>query len=584
MKMKIGIRPIIDGRRKGIRESLEGLTMAMAEKAKALIEKNCFYLDGTPVQCVIADTTIGGNKESALCREKFSKENVIATLSVTSCWCYGTETMDTDPLDLKAVWGLNSPSRPGAVYLAAVMAAHAQLGLPAFAIYGKDVQKPEEEIPSDVAEQIIIFCQMAAGIGEMRGRAYVNIGGVAMGIMGSYCDISFFKDYLGMRTEFVDMSEVKRRLELGIFDNNEFKKALIYVKENLKEGFDKNCKPKSREEKDADWETVVKMTLIVRDLIIGNTKLAKDGWIEESNGHDGLLGGFQGQRQWTDFMPNGDFTEAILNSCFDWNGIRAPLTLATENDTLNGISMLFGRMATGGAALFADVRSFWNEESIEKFTGVKVQGMAKQGVIHLINSGSACLDAIGCCKDKDGMPIMRRWWETTKDDVSLYLKKTVWCPADLDYFRGGGYSSRFETEAEMPITMIRINIVKGIGPTMQLAEGYTVKLPTKAADEIWKITDYTWPSTFVTPILKDKYGFRSVHQFMSCWGANHTAMVYGHVGRELIALACMLRIPVVLHNVDADQIFAPRSFLSFGQAGSDDSYFNACRAYGPLYK
>lgn len=587
MKCKIGIRPIIDGRRGGIRESLEEVCMNMARAAAALIESECFHPDGTNVECVISDTTIGGYAEAAACAEKFAKENVVGTLSVTPCWCYGTETMDTDPMTVKAVWGLNATERPGAVYLAAVMAAHAQLGLPAFAIYGKDVQAMSDtSVPEEVKNKILAFAKCAIAVGEMRNKAYVNIGGVAMGIMGSYCDVNFFKDYLGLRAEFVDMSEITRRMDLEIYDKEEFERAIKWVRNNCREGFDKNRpeKKKSRSEKDADWEYVVKMTMIIRDIVKGNPKLKEIGREEESNGHNGILGGFQGQRQWTDYMPNGDFAEALLNTNFDWNGKRPPLTFATENDGLNGVSMLFGTLLTGIPSVFADVRTFWSPEALAKETGWKPEGASANGFIHLINSGAASLDGTGAAVDTGGCHVMKKWWEVSDKDIENCLKATEFCPADRDYFRGGGYSSKFFTAYEMPVTLIRLNIVKGLGPVLQIAEGTTCVPPEEVTEKIWKRTDYTWPTTFFAPRLTGSGSFSSVYKMMSDWGSNHGAFAYGHIGSELITLASMLRIPVSLHNVPEDKIFRPHSFSYFGTSDKEGADYRACAAYGALYK
>lgn len=585
MKPRIGIRAIIDGRRGGAREGMESICSEMALKAKRIIEENCFYLDGTPVECVIGNTTIGGFSEASQVEEQFSKENVTATLSVTSCWCYGTETMDTNPMTTKAVWGLNNPVRPGAVYLAAVMAAHAQKGFPAFSIYGKDVQSSDDPtVPEDVKAKIIQFAQCAVAIGQLKNRSYVNIGAVSMGIMGSYCDHHFFQEFLGLRPEFVDSSEISRRIQLEIYDHEEYNKALAWVKENCKEGFDKNEKHKTREETDKDWEYVVKMTLIVRDIIQGNPKLVEIGRDEEARGHNGLFGGFQGQRQWTDFLPNGDFTEAILNSSFDWNGKRQPLILATENDGLNGTAMYFGQAITGQPAVFADVRTYWSPKSIEQFTGWVPEGKSKNGFIHLINSGSAALDGTGVAQNEKMQHCIKSWWKTTAEEQKKMMELTEWCAADRLYFRGGGFSSRFITNYEMPLTLIRVNIIDGVGPVLQIAEGYSCVVPEKVADIIWKITDYTWPTTFFAPRLMDKNGFRDVHSFMSNWGANHGAFVSGHIGKDIITLASMLRIPVALHNVDDSLIFRPHSFGGFGTENLESADYRATKFYGPLFK
>lgn len=583
-KPKIGIRPVIDGRWGGIREGLEEQTMGMAKAAAELIG-TLRYPDGTPVECVIADSTIGGGQEAAACHEKFSHEGVCATLSVTPCWCYGSETMDLDPLTVKAVWGFNGTERPGAVYLAAVMAAHAQRGLPAFSIYGHDVKDMDDRsIPEDVAEKILRFAKGAISVGMMRNRAYVNIGGVAMGIAGSFCDAEFMQNYFGIRAEWVDMSEIIRRVDLGIYDHDEFEKALKWTKANCKEGFDKNANPHSQERKEYEWEYVVKMTLIARDILVGNPKLAEMGFHEEAMGRNGILGGFQGQRMWTDYSPNGDFMEAILNSSFDWNGIREPYVFATENDTLNGLSMLFLHMLTNRAAVFADVRTYWSPEAVKRVTGKTITGVGENGFIHLINSGAAALDGSGRQKDKDGNAVMKEWWNITEEDVKACLEATEWCPADLGYFRGGGFSSTFQTKGVMPVTMLRINLVAGVGPVLQLAEGYTVDLPEDVDKTLLQRTDPTWPSTWFAPRLTGKGAFTDVYSVMANWGANHGAFTYGHVGADILTLASMLRIPVNMHNVDESKIFRPQCWASFGTEDKEGADFRACKTYGPIYK
>ena len=582
---KIGIRPTIDGRWGGIREGLEEQTMNMARSAKALIEANVFYADGTPAQCIISPCTIGGGAEAARCADFFSTQNVCATLSVTPCWCYGSETMDLDPLTIKAVWGFNGTERPGAVYLAAVMAAHAQRGLPAFSIYGHDVKDMDDTaVPEDVAEKILRFAHCAVAVGQMRNKAYVGLGAVGMGIAGSYCDADFFQNYLGIRAEWVDMSEILRRIELEIYDHAEYEKALAWAKTHCKEGWDKNQKPHSSEKKEKEWETVVKMTLIIRDIMLGNDKLNEIGRHEEALGRNAILGGFQGQRMWTDWQPNGDFSEAILNSSFDWNGKKQPLTLATENDGLNGMAMLLGKLLTGTASLFADVRTYWSPEAVERVTGIRPTGLAKNGFIHLINSGAAALDGTGLSTDETGRQVIKKWWEVNDKDIEAMTKATDWCPADLGYFRGGGFSSHFKTQAEMPVTLIRLNIVSGIGPVLQLAEGYTVTLPDEIHNKLDMRTDPTWPTTWFAPTLTGKDSFKDVYSVMANWGANHGSLTYGHIGKDLITLASMLRIPVSLHNVADADIYRPHSWAAFGTKDLESADYRACTAYGPLYK
>ena len=584
---KIGIRPTIDGRMNGVRESLEDQTMGMARSVAALLSGRLRYADGSPVECVIADTTIGRVAEAAACAEKFVREGVAITVTVTPCWCYGSETMDMDPHTIKAVWGFNGTERPGAVYLAAVLAAHAQKGLPAFGIYGHDVQDADNQvIPADVEEKLLRFARAAVAAASMRGKSYLSIGAVCMGIAGSIVNPDFFEDYLGMRCEGIDEVEIIRRMDRGIYDHEEFEKALAWAKAHCKEYDDVCNRPdlkKTREEKDADWAFVVKMALIIRDLLQGNPKLKELGFGEESLGHNAILGGFQGQRQWTDFYPNGDFAEAILNSSFDWNGIRKPFVLATENDSLNGVAMLLGHLVSQGPAIFADVRTYWSPEAVKRVTGEPLTGPAAGGIIHLINSGAASLDGSGQCAI-DGKPAMKPFWEISPEEADACLDATVWVPANREYFRGGGFSSKFLSKGGMPCTMIRMNIVKNLGPVLQLAEGWTVDVSEKQFRILDDRTDKGWPTTWFAPRLDlSKRPFKDVYSVMDNWGANHGAIVYGHVGADLITLCSMLRIPVCMHNVPEKDIFRPSTWRAFGMDPEGADY-RACAAYGPLFK
>ena len=585
----IGIRPTIDGRRGKIkvRESLEDQTMNMAKSAAKLIEENVFYSNGEHVKVIIADTTIGRVAEAAACEDKFKKAGVDITLTVTPCWCYGAETMDMNPLTIKAVWGFNGTERPGAVYLASVLATHAQKGLPAFGIYGHEVQEADDtSIPSDVQEKMLRFARAAVAVATMRGKSYLQIGSVTMGIGGSIISPEFFEEYLGMRVESVDEVEIIRRMEKGIYDEKEYQKALKWVKEKCKPDFDKNPKEmqKTAAEKEKDWEFTAKMACIIKDLYNGNKNLPQ-GCEEEAVGHNAIVGGFQGQRQWTDFYPNCDFPESILNSSFDWNGAREPYILGTENDTLNATSMLFMKLLTGRAQMFADVRTYWSGEAVKRVTGYEIEGKAKEadGFIHLINSGACCVDACGEVKDERGNAVMKKWWEVTDKDIDTMMNATTWPYADLGYFRGGGYSSRFVTRAEMPATMIRLNLIKGLGPVLQIVEGWTVKLPDEVTDKLWKRTDYTWPCTWFTPRVTGKGAFKSAYDVMNNWGANHGAISYGHIGADLITMCSMLRIPVCMHNVDEKDIYRPAAWNAFGMDKEGQDY-RACAAYGPLYK
>lgn len=583
---KVGIRPVIDGRERGVRESLENQTMEMARAAARLISDNIRFPGGERVECVIADTTIGGVAEAALCADKFEREGVGVSLTVTPCWCYGTEVMDTNSMIPKAIWGFNGSERPGAVYLAAALAGYTQKGLPAFGIYGKDVKDAgDNSIPEDVKEKILRFTRSALAVAQMKGKTYLSLGYTSMGIAGSMVNPDFFQDYLGMRTEFVDMTEVIRRLEQGIYDSVEFDKAIAWTKANCIEGEDIN-KPANqgdRARKDWEWEIVVKMTLIMRDLMIGNPRLKELGFGEEAFGRNAIAGGFQGQRQWTDYYPNGDFTEAILCSSFDWNGIREAFVFATENDSLNAAPMLFGHLLTNTAQIFSDVRTYWSPDSVKRVTGKELTGIASQGVIHLINSGPTALDATAHQRDSKGSPALKPFWEITAEEVELHLKNTRFCAANREYFRGGGYSTQFKTAGEMPVTMSRVNLVKGLGPVLQIAEGYTAVLDDEVHQILDRRTDPTWPTTWFVPRLTGSGPFKDVYSVMANWGSNHGAISYGHIGADLITLASMLRIPVCMHNVAEEDIFRPSAWNAFGSEKEAADY-KACETYGPVYR
>lgn len=582
---KIGIRPVIDGRRKGVRESLEEQTMTMAKNAARFISENVIHANGMPVECVLADTCIGGVAEAAQAAQKFEEEGVGVSLTVTPCWCYGSETMDMHPWYPKAIWGFNGSERPGAVYLAATKAAHEQKGLPVFAIYGSEVQDAgDESIPEDVQEKILLFIKAGLAQAEIRGKSYLSIGSVSMGIVGSMIQEDFFEDYLGMRCEAVDMSELIRRMEEEIYDKDEFELAKHWVENYCKEGEDINAEAirQSRERKDENWDTVIKMTLIIRDLMIGNQKLNDIGYGEEALGYNAIASGFQGQRQWTDHFPNGDFSEAILNSSFDWNGIREPFIVATENDTLNAVCMLLGHLMTNSASIFGDIRTFWSPDSVKRVTGHELTGKASGGIIHFLNSGSASLDGTGRQKE-NGQSVMKPFWEISSEEAKACLDATKWCPANLEYFRGGGYSSQFLTEGEMPVTMTRINLVKGLGPILQIAEGFTVDIPQDVHETLNRRTDPIWPTTWFVPKLTGSGPFRDVYSVMNNWGSNHGVLNYGHVGDAFITLASMLRIPVSMHNVPDERIFRPSAWAAFGTKDMESADFRACTNFGPLF-
>lgn len=583
---KIGIRPTIDGRQRGVRESLEEQTMQMAKEVQNLLERTLKYPNGASVECVIADSTIGGVKEAVDCKEKFQGENVGLTITVTPCWCYGLETMDLNNQIPHAVWGFNGTERPGAVYLAAVLAAFAQKGIPAFGIYGEHVQEAtDESIPTDVQEKLLRFTKSALVVSQMKDQSYLSMGSVSMGIAGSIVKDDFFQEYLGMRNEYVDMTEFTRRINEEIYDKAEYQKALDWTRENINVGFDKNPDDLkfTKEEHEYNWETVVKMALIARDLMVGNPKLSELGFDEESMGHQAIVAGFQGQRQWTDHFPNGDYMETMLNSTFDWNGKRAPYILATENDNNNGVSMLFNYLLTNTAQIFADVRTYWSPESVERVTGHKLEGKAAKGIIHLKNSGASALDGNGE-QEINGKPAMKPFWEVTDKEVQKMLNQTTFHPADKQYFRGGGFSTKYLTKGGMPMTMTRLNIVKGLGPVLQIAEGYSVDLPDEVHDKIDNRTDATWPTTWFAPNLTGKGAFKDVYSVMDYWGSNHGAISYGHIGADLLTLASMLRIPVNMHNVDENNVFRPHVWSMFGTDNPESADFRACGNFGPIYK
>ena len=581
---KVGIRPVIDGRENGVRESLEDQVMNLAKAAAEFIEGNLRFPSGEKVECVIADTCIGGVAEAAMCADKFKKSGVGVSLTVTPCWCYGTEVMDTDPLMPKAVWGFNGTERPGAVYLAAALAGYTQKGLPTFGIYGRDVQDAgDTRIPEDVQAKILRFVKAALAVAQMNGKSYLSVGYSSMGIAGSQVDAGFLQKYLGIRTEYVESIEILRRIDQDIYDQEEYEKAMAWTKENCKEGKETNANPRTAGQKEEEWKKVVKMTIIFRDMMVGNPKLVEMGYREEGLGRNAIFGGFQGQRQWTDYQPNGDFLEAILNTSFDWNGIRQAFVVATENDYLNGVSMLFGHLLTNTSQIFSDVRTFWSPDAVKRVTGKELTGLAKDGIIHLINSGSTTLDATGQQKDSEGNSVMKPFWDITEEDKAKCLENTAWCPADLGYFRGGGFSSLFKTEAEMPVTMCRVNMVDGLGPVLQLAEGWTVELPGDIHKVLDERTNPTWPTTWFVPRTTGEGNFKDVYEVMANWGANHGAISYGHIGADLITLASILRIPVSMHNVDEKDIFRPSAWSAFG-SDKEAADYKACENYGALYK
>jgi L-fucose/D-arabinose isomerase len=582
---RVGIRPTIDGRRGGVRESLEKQTLALAQRVADLISTNLRYPNGTPLVCVVPDSCIGGASEAQAVAEHFERENVGVSLTVTPCWCYGSETMDQNPYLPKAIWGFNGTERPGAVYLAAVLAGHSQKGWPAFGIYGRDVQDVGDDyIPADVMEKLLQFTRAAMAVALIRGKSYLAMGGTSMGIAGSIVDQSFFERTLGMRVESIDMTEFVRRMDRKIYDTEEYERALAWVKQNCPEGKDYNP-PKTQRGRtclDQEWEKSVQMALIARDLMVGNPALEKLGFGEESLGHQAVVAGFQGQRQWTDHFPNGDFMEAILNSSFDWNGRREPYMLATENDALNGVTMLMGHLLTNTAQLFADVRTYWSPAAVKRVSGHELKGVAAGGFLHLINSGPATLDGTGQ-QSLGTEPALKPFWEITEEEVGKCLRATSWHPSITEYFPGGGWSTRYTTKGGMPVTIARINLVYGLGPALQIAEGWTVDLPDQVHDMLDQRTSPTWPTTWFVPRTGGSGVFRDVYSVMNAWGANHCALSYGHIGSDLVTMASILRIPVCMHNLSPETIFRPSYWNAWGTQDTEAADFQACRVLGPLY-
>ncbi len=580
---KIGIRPTIDGRENGVRESLEVQTMTMANTLKSHIENNYCYPDGTPVQVVVAESTIGRYKEATDCEELFEKNNVCASITVTPCWCYGMEVIDLHPTRIKAVWGFNGTERPGAVFLNAVLSAHNQLGLPAFGIYGSEVMDNDRtDIPDDVIPKIDKFIKGALAVGQLKNKSYLQIGGVSMGIAGSLVDFSLFQKYFNMNVVQVDMIEIMRRIDEGIFNPNEFETARAWVSENCTEIPDINKEHLKLTDLEIEegLDFVTKMTLIIKDMMHGNEWLRNNGYNEEGLGNNSIAGGFQGQRQWTDYLPNGDFSETILNSSFDWNGPKSPTILSTENDALNGITMLFGHLLTNTAQVFCDVRTYWSPEAIKNLGNFTIDENLEDGMLHLINSGSAALDGTGKMRDENGNPVIKPFYDVTDEDMKNCLQATKWPVANREYFRGGGFSTNYLSEGEIPFTMTRVNLVNG-EPSIQIIEGKSIEISNDLYNAINDRTDPTWPSTFFIPNENTPL---STYEVMNNWGANHCVLTYGHVGDLFITLASMLRIPVSLHNIEEDRIYRPTMWTHYGTLDKTGSDFRTCEKLGPLYE
>lgn len=582
---KIGIRPIID-RRKRVKAALKEMTMALAHEAAAVISSSVRNPDGSPSEVIVFDTCISGLPEAARCSEQFRKEGVGVIVTVASGWCYPLETMETDPAVPHAVWGFNGTERPGAVYLAALHAAHNQKGLPVFKIYGRHIQDSgERSLPEDVQDKLTRFARAGLAAALLRGKSYLSIGSVSMGIAGCVVNEDFYRRYLGMTNAYVDMTEVTRRLDAGIYDPEEFKTAMDWVSRFCREGPDPNAEEERipADRKRAGWETSVKMAMIVRDLMTGNPRLAQLGFEEEAYGYNAIASGFQGQREWTDHNPSADVLEAVLCSSFDWNGIREPYTVATENDNLNAVTMLFNHYLSHTAQIFADVRAYWSPETVRRVTGWTPEGPGTGGFIHLINSGPAALDGTGE-QSREGRPVMKPHWEISMEEAEACLAATSWRPTYMDQFAGGGYSTDFTTKGGMPVTMSRINLVDGLGPVLQLAEGYTLELPEDVHDALDLRTTPTWPTTWFVPnTVPGDPVFEDVYAVMEAWGSNHCAVSYGHIGADLITLASILRIPVNMHNVGRSRLFRPSAWSAFGTKDPEGADFRACTAYGPLY-
>jgi len=582
----IGIRAVIDPRRK-VYNRTYGQTQDMASSVADYLSDHVKYPNSLPLKCVVYQKCVSNIVEAQECSDYFKHLNVGAVITVATGWCYPLETMLLDAGIPHAVWGFNGTERPGAVFLAALTAACNLKGLPMFKIYGKEVrEKDDKRIPEDVGRKLLSFTRAALAASLMKGKSYLSLGTVSMGISGCISDELFFQQYLGMRISYVDMSEIQRRMNKGIYDPEELSKAIEWFSNNCKEGVDYNDPSlmHTKEQKAEDARDSIKLAIIVKDMMKGNQKLQDMGYEEEAAGYGAVAGGFQGQRAWTDQNANGDFMEAILNSTFDWNGRREPIVIATENDSSNAVSMLFGYLLTHTPQIFCDVRTYWSPETVKRITGEELEGRAKGGMIHLLNSGAAALEGSGCLT-KDGKPVIKPYWEMTEDDIKSCLQSTRWSPAMLDQFLAGGFSSTYSTKGEMPVTITRLNMVYGIGPVLQIAEGYTYEASPNIHMNLLGRTDPTWPSTWFVPnTIPGDAAYNDVYSVMESWGANHCSMSYGHIGSELITLASMLRIPVTMHNVETNNLFRPALWKAYGTKELEAADRYACAALGPLYK
>lgn len=590
----IAITPVADGRAGAYESNVAG-TWRMAEKVSRLIESRVRLPDGTAPRVVVAPEIVYGPRSGALAQEYFQREGVSANIWVSRSWSYSDELMSAcigigSTEWQQAAYGLNQTDRPGAVWLKAFCAAMDEKKRPIFSIYNPDLEDESGDLSPYVAGRILRFARAAVAAAEMRGKNYLSVGGVSMGIIGSDARRNSFLQTFGMGTVSVDMVAIRGRIDQGFYDHEELESAFKFMKKNFKFSFDESQGPRPRDLDELIRETL-RMTIIVRDLMIGNPKLASSkvgkaqGFkanVERAQGANAIMAGTQGQRQWTDLYPNFDVTESILNSSFDWNGFRAPFVVATENDSKNGIGMLAANLVSGGMSqLFADIRTNWTPESVKKATGKDISRIAPQGFIDKRNSGAGALeyalDLFGLVKGGAGMSV-QDVAEAVRADANIQDRLirdacagTTYMTAALEYFPGDGLSSHFRTPGGIPMTAYRYNMI-GDELTCSVVEGATVELPRDVADCIGRITDRTWPETYWVPRGMSSF------EYMSRIGPNHDGNSFGLIGADLLTLNAMLRVPVDMHNVPREDIFRP---TFWDRCGGDD--FRACEKLGPVY-
>lgn len=577
-RAKIGIRMLVDNR-PALRAQQQQALFKLAEQVRLLLEGQVRYGDGVPAQCVIAPQPVGCVRDAAAVSELFRAERVGAVINIARAWAYPAEVMEYDTQLPQAVWGFSGSNYPGTVFMGAAVATAAQRGCPLFKIYGRDIQAGQDlRVPEDVADKLVRFAQCALALATLRGKTYLAVGSMCMGIGASAVDHAFFQCYLGMRTQMVDTAEILRRMEQKIYDPQEYARARRWAKENCREMQDPNpcALQQPAPQKQVAWDDSVKLALILRDLMQGNPALARQGHPEEAQGCLALAASFQGQRHWTDWQVSSDFAEAVLNSSFDWDGPRRPVTVATENDALQAAAMLMGTLLTGTAQIFCDMRAYWSPQAVQAHFGT-VPPTAEKGFLYLTNSGPAPLDgtlAAGATKP---------FWAMTAEDMEGCIQHTQWGADKRAVFAGGGFSTSYQAAGGVPMTMVGLSLVKGLGPVLQIIEGETIALQPDLADALTQCTDPTWMRLFFVPRLTQAGVCSSVYNIVESWASNHCTLCGGHRAKAFTTLASMLRIPVCLHNLPPRQLFRPAVWGLYGEPGSTEADFRACQNYGPLY-